>query len=218
MNVYYLPLDVSTWTPIDEQLLSAVSPQRRERIKKYTYAAGRRLSLYAALLSRMGISLLTGIPAKDLAFRTDSGGKPVCLSAPGLDFNFSHTKNAVLCCISTEGAVGADIEKHRPAPLKIAKRFFHKEETEYVMNAPFQEQDIRFFEIWTKKEAYSKQLGLGFQLSPESYSTLSSALSSQLHTWRQDDYLCSVCCNKPFSIEKNTVTETIVQTFFILNS
>ena len=69
MNVYYLPLDVSTWTPIDEQLLSAVSPQRQERIKKYTYAAGRRLSLYAALLSRMGISLLTGIPAKDLAFR-----------------------------------------------------------------------------------------------------------------------------------------------------
>ncbi len=214
MKVYYLPLDSSPWSLADERLLSSVSGRRKEQIKKYAHDDGRRLSLYAALVTRMGISLQTGIPASGLAFQADSGRKPVCLTVPGLDFSFSHTKNAVLCCISGEGSVGADIEKQRPAPIRIAKRFFHEEEIKYVWNGSEEEQSLRFFEIWTKKEAYSKQLGLGFGLSPQSYNTLSLELASRLHTWRQDGYLCSVCCEKPSPIEIIAVTEEDLQNFF----
>lgn len=214
MKVYYLPLDSSPWSPADERLLSSVSGRRQERIKKYAYDDGRRLSLYAALVTRMGISLQTGIPAASLAFQAESGHKPICLTAPGLDFSFSHTKHAILCCISGEAPVGADIERLRPVPIKIAERFFHKEETEYVWNGSDKEQSLRFFEIWTKKEAYSKQIGLGFGLSPQSYNTLSPELASRLHTWRQDGYLCSVCCEKPSPLEIITVTEETIQKFF----
>lgn len=215
MKIYYLPLDSSGWKPADQQLMTFISPKRQDKIRKYMQVSSQRLSLYAALTARMGISLLTGIPASRLAFQADSGQKPVCISAPDADFNFSHTQNAILCCVSSKDPAGADIERLRAAPLKIMRRFYHPEETEYVTQGSEQEQSQRFFEIWTKKEAYSKQLGLGLNLSPESYNTLSPELSSCLLTWRQEDYLCSVCGRDLSSIEKIMLTEEDIQEFYL---
>lgn len=215
MKVYYLPLHSSSRETIDRRLITQVSPERQERIKKYMHISSQKLSLYAALTARMGISLLTGIPAASLVFQAETGKKPKCLSTPGLDFNISHTKNAVLCCISSESSVGADIERRRAAPLNIMRRFFHADETEYVMHSPEQERDLRFFEIWTKKEAYSKQLGLGLTLPPESYNTLSPELSSCLLTWCQDDYICTVCGEKLSSMEKVMITEKTIHKFYM---
>lgn len=215
MKIYYLPLDSSGWKPIDDQLITLVSQKRQDKIRKYGQESGMRLSLYAALTARMGISLLTGIPASRLDFQADSRQKPVCISAPDADFNFSHTRNAVLCCVSSKGPAGADIERLRTAPLKVMRRFFHAQEIEYVTQGQEQEQSLRFFEIWTKKEAYSKQLGLGLSLPPESYNTLSPELSSCLLTWQQDDYLCTVCGRNLSSIEKIILTEEDIQKYYM---
>ena len=128
MKIYYLPLDSSGWKPADQQLMTFISPKRQDKIRKYMQVSSQRLSLYAALTARMGISLLTGIPASELAFQADSGQKPVCISAPDADFNFSHTRSAVLCCVSSKGSVGADIDRMRAATLKLLRRFSHPEE------------------------------------------------------------------------------------------
>jgi 4'-phosphopantetheinyl transferase len=232
MFVFYLPLS-SSWIPEDSLLLEHISPQRREKVLRYRRIPDRRLSLYAALTVRMGLSRLSGLPASQLAFDCPSGKKPVCLTLPSWDFSLSHTEGAILCCIAgcqEEGnvrceKVGCDIEGLAPAPLEIMPRIFHPEEIAYIQKGSPADQNQRFFQLWTRKEAYVKQLGTGLTddlnrlyllngLTTESTSNLliesttkptikiltestAEPLSTFLHTWQEDHYICTVASSRP---------------------
>lgn len=252
MFVFYMPLS-SSWIPEDSLLLEHISPQRREKVLRYRRIPDRRLSLYAALTVRMGLSRLSGLPASQLAFDCPSGKKPVCLTLPSWDFSLSHTEGAILCCIAgcqKEGKVrcekvdcekaackkmrcekvscekvGCDIEGLAPAPLEIMPRIFHPEEIAYIQKGSPADQNQRFFQLWTRKEAYVKQLGTGITddlnrlnllngLTTESASNLliesttkptiklltestTEPLSTFLHTWQEDHYICTVASSRP---------------------
>ncbi len=73
--------------------------------------------------------------------------------------SISHSGDMVAVCTS-EKPIGIDIEKiDRTRDLnKIANRFYHGKELEFWEETPTAEL---FFEIWTKKEAYSKISGEG---------------------------------------------------------
>ncbi len=73
--------------------------------------------------------------------------------------SISHSGNMVAVCIS-EKPIGIDIEKidYERDIGKIAKRFYFGKELETFNSAPTPEV---FFDIWTKKEAYSKIGGEG---------------------------------------------------------
>ena len=79
-------------------------------------------------------------------------GKPIFKSSP-LFFSISHSENVVAVAVS-EREIGVDVEKIREVRGGVAKRFFTESEIEYVGN-----DSARFFEIWTKKEAYAKVKG-----------------------------------------------------------
>ncbi len=193
MYTYFLSLTSDIWTPTENILLSCVSPERRAHIFRYVHTVDRKLSLYATLLTRMTLLTHTTLTAKDLHFRCQENHKPVLLSDSPIDFSFSHTRNAVLCCISSDTTVGADVETCLKAPYEIMDTVFHQEENAYVSTATEPEKQKRFFRIWTQKEAYAKRNGTGLVCDLTNINTLNPSISSSLHSWEIENYICSVC-------------------------
>ena len=200
LKICCLPITDDAMTPEDMVLLDYVSPARRERVLKYRFDKDRKLSLYAALLARKMIAEMTGADPRQLTFAEDPRHKPYVIGYPDIHFNFSHTHGMVLCAVSDEGEVGADVEELRPAPLQVMRKVFHPEEIQYVLGDNMTEgRSERFFEIWTKKEAYTKYLGTGLVIETDQINTLDKNLEHSFLMFRESSYQMSVCslsCNQ----------------------
>ena len=114
-------------------------------------------------------------------FKKNPNGKPFIDKNPDFHFNISHSKSAVAVAFS-EKPIGVDIEKLRTTDPRVAKRFFTEKEQEYILQNP----DIRFFEIWTKKEAAIKQKGLAIK-------DIKNISTENTETFFKDGYVISVC-------------------------
>ncbi len=90
--------------------------------------------------------------------------KPYFPDAPA--FSLSHSGSwAVLAAGGS--SVGADIEQLRKADFRLAERFFHPKEFEYLKQCP--DPNLDFTRIWTHKEAFLKAIGTGLTLRPSSF-------------------------------------------------
>lgn len=214
MYIYGLPV-TPCWNDIDSELLPFVSLQRQEKIIHYVYESDRKLSLFAALLARFGLSLASFIPPSELVFDIKTNKKPLLLSAANLHFNLSHTHHFVLCGITDRGPIGVDTERIQPAPFEVMDLAFHPDEIRYVKDASALARDIRFYNIWTRKEAYVKQLGTGLGNNLPSFNTLSGSLSPSLRTWQHGDYICSVCSKSIQTMITRYPTESELHTYFL---
>lgn len=195
MYTYFLSFTTDAWTPAEDVLLSYISPERHARLLRYVHTADRKLSLYAGLIARMALLLHTPLTMNELQFRYKENHKPVLLADSSIDFSFSHTRNAVLCCVSPDTAVGADIEASGEAPYQIMDMVFHPEEIAYISSATNTEKQKRFFKVWTRKEAYTKRNGTGLVCDLTNINTLEPSIAASLHSWETDRYICSVCGN-----------------------
>ncbi|WP_395374064.1 4'-phosphopantetheinyl transferase family protein [Marinicella sp. W31] len=90
--------------------------------------------------------------------RTEKG-KPFVHEA--IEFSYSHSRGVYVYCFSDSSSVGVDIEKidtQRPC-LKLARRYFHKQELMQLEKLPAQARTQLFFRLWTAKEALCKYEG-----------------------------------------------------------
>jgi phosphopantetheinyl transferase len=96
-------------------------------------------------------------------------GKPFLPENVSMKFNLSHGGNYAVLAVSDK-EIGVDIESlSRKANIdKIAKRVFTEAEQAYIKG----QDTLRFFQIWTAKEAVMKATGLGFTLYPLSFSVI----------------------------------------------
>ena len=122
-------------------------------------------------------------------------GKPYFKELPQFHFNISHSADLCLIAVS-DSPVGIDTEKPRQINLNIAKRFC-KEEFDYISE---RDSENRFFEIWTKKEAYLKYKGLGLSGGLDTFNVLNPDIP--IATFEIDGYTVSLCSfDKDFSTE-----------------
>lgn len=104
--------------------------------------------------------------------------------------SISHSGNMVVVCKS-ENPVGIDIEKidYDRDIKKVAERFYHGKELELFHENPT--ADV-FFEIWTKKEAYSKIGGEGVGEVFKGFDVF-SLFEFEFQTENVNGYMLSVC-------------------------
>ena len=117
-------------------------------------------------------------------------GKPYLKDA-ALYFNVSYTYGVCLIALSDD-EIGADIEQLRAAQPYAASRCFTDAENRYLHH-DMELFDKRFYELWTKKEAYLKYTGEGFYRSPKSVDVLSPPICEYLYTLRDGDFIISLC-------------------------
>lgn len=195
-QIYLYPLESETMTELDYSLLSQVSPERKARIAKYRSPIHQKLSLYAELITLMSIHDTLKLPLSDITIVHPEKQKPYLKNDTSVDFSYSHTKSCILHAITDCGRVGADIEQHKDidsVPYIVMHKVFHDEEIAYVESAdsPLTKRS-RFYEIWTKKEAYTKCFGTGLCTDVKNINCLSDDIANHFHSWEYDCYTCSV--------------------------
>lgn len=195
-KIYFLKLNRLSWTESDESKLKYLSPERAASVKRYKLDIDKLLSLYAALTTRKILCDALNADNSALKFEAVRNHKPKLISPESrIDFNFAHTRNAILIGISDECNIGVDIERlDKRAPLNVSEIVFHPAEISYI-NSSDSDKQLRFFECWTRKEAYTKMLGLGLVADLTSINTLDGDIAATLITQVTDKYIWSVSSN-----------------------
>jgi 4'-phosphopantetheinyl transferase len=137
------------------ELLNA---EEREQEARFYFEKDRRRYLITRALVRTVLSRYISIPPEV---------RNACLS-----FNISHTHSLIVLGVTKGRALGVDVENlcAREASLDIADRYFAPQEVAVLTAAPRHQQQFRFFEYWTLKEAYIKARGMGLSLPLEKFS------------------------------------------------
>ncbi|MBQ9979773.1 MAG: 4'-phosphopantetheinyl transferase superfamily protein [Oscillospiraceae bacterium] len=185
---------------LDENILSALSPQRKERVLAAKNHRAKAHAAWGEIALKLALREFETPPGEP-EYGANEYGKPFLKNAPHIHFSLSSTTRAV-CAAVWDREVGVDIERRREAEISVARKFAPSEQ-EYVSG------DLdRFFEIWTKKEAYMKYRGMGFNLPLKSF----SVLGREFFTARREELfiaLCAgdeqVCVNMEFLSEKEAL-------------
>lgn len=152
---------------------ASMTDEERTQQQRFLRPEDQRMYLATRGLVRSALSTYTEIQPKDWRFTTDAHGRP-WISGPTLQptwiFNVSHSRDLVVCAITSQGDLGVDVEgiDHRRDLLGIAKRFFAPEEYAALLALTQRgAQEQLFSAFWTLKEAYMKARGMGFAIEPQ---------------------------------------------------
>ncbi|MFQ3592685.1 MAG: 4'-phosphopantetheinyl transferase superfamily protein [Gemmataceae bacterium] len=140
--------------------LSILDPAEQARAARFVSDTSRQQFIAARAQLRLLLGQLVGLVPEQVAFATTGNGKPILADLPTerqVHFNLSHSGRGMVLAVSRTHEVGVDLEWLRPRESyrELAARYFTSEEVARVT-------DLRsFYEIWTRKEAFLKALGLG---------------------------------------------------------
>lgn len=182
----------------------SLSLERQRRVQKLRKDSDKKINAYAEFLLKFALYDVKGISPQDIKLYKNSHGKPYLVGQKDLFFNISHSSGSLALGISSE-EIGVDIEKIRPAPLCISERYFSEKEREYIgATQDTAGQSERFFEIWTKKEAFAKRNGLGLAQGLQKIHVLEAGISGMTFSRKENGCYYSVCCMVP---ERDFTTE-----------
>ena len=197
-------------------LLSYVSSEKKTRIHKYLRRAPAQQALLSDLLARSIIHDKLSMKNTDIHFGTNDYGKPFLLGKNDFHFNLSHSGDWVVCAIS-DSVVGIDVEKIKPTDFNISKRFFSKDEHEFIVCQKEKQKLEAFYDLWTLKESYIKAVGKGLHMSLSEFSIviynglifLKHQIENQLFNFKQFSidirYKLSVCLENEIKDERISV-------------
>ena len=146
-----------------------------------------------ALLCEM-IEKLYGLT--DYHITADENGK-LFIADSNVFFNISHSDDMIFCVVGTEN-VGCDVQLMTKCNMKVAERFFTKNEKDKLVSD--ENKDELFFKFWTVKESILKWRGDGISggLSTYDFSDCANDDSFNCYglnfiTFTKDKYAFSVC-------------------------
>ncbi len=164
-----------------KNLARLLPPERRNKIDRLRFDEDKLLSLAAGLLIRREVG--------EYPLQTNEHGKPYAVG--GKCFSVSHSGRCAVIAVD-DHEIGVDVEKLSEKDyMKIAERFFHPNELRYVKNA--EQSAGAFTRIWTRKEAYLKQRGIGIAADLRAFDTTSDDLSRHIMSCDLESYVISVC-------------------------
>jgi 4'-phosphopantetheinyl transferase len=121
----------------------------------------------------------------------DERGKPFLVNDERF-VNWSHNEDYWVLAVSREGPVGVDIESLRiDYQEEMYGWILHDEEKERI------KQGVRFSEIWTRKEAYVKYLGVGID---EDMNKWNSFDKDFIKSFTFKNAVISVCAEKIYKM------------------
>ena len=163
--IYTYYIDISQFE--NEQLfrekLNLLSPYRQQKIAILKHDKDKNRSLGAGIALDHALETY-GLKEKSVEYEFGEWGKPSLKYHPNIHFSLSHSGDYAICSIG-DRAMGNDIELIKPGHLKVADRFFAKEELDWMRSKPDEDEITRrMFRIWTMKESFLKATGKGISL------------------------------------------------------
>jgi 4'-phosphopantetheinyl transferase len=236
------PAEIHLWLAFydeitDERLHSAyrnlLNTEEKEQEPRFYFAKDRRRYLVTRALVRTVLSRYVSIDPKDWLFSTNAYGRPDIVNAQARDecvtFNLSHTQSLIVLGVSKHRALGVDVENlcAREASIDIADRYFAPQEVAALAAAPRHQQQYRFYEYWTFKEAYIKARGMGLSLPLDKFSfyypddraveiAIHPELADHSTRWQfwqfrpTPEYLVAVCAERSGAQSRSLVVRQVV--------
>lgn len=133
-------------------------------------------------------------------FSESSRGKPYIAGSDLVKFNISHTRNGVSVAISEQN-IGIDVETNLDTTdkqiIQLIDLCFSEKEKRYI-NFGKLGYNQRFFEVWTRREAYFKCLGCGLSIKNNKMD-----ISENFHFCgiRYKHYIVSICSHCEMSVD-----------------
>ncbi len=158
MDVYFFNITVLRNRDVFNEKLKEVSESRIKKIKKLKNTDDRLRSLGAGLLMNF---VRKQYHVKE-ELRMDKFGKPYFVNSK-IHFNISHSGNFVVMAVS-DWNIGIDVQRMKLVRNRVAEKNFLPRECEYINELEDDQiKQQRFCEIWTIKEAYLKNQGIGLR-------------------------------------------------------
>ena len=152
-----------------QRTFEAMSPERKSKVERLKIQEDKKRTVAGEYLARKLISGEENIGFEKISIVTDDNGKPYAENSK-LHFSISHSDELV-CAVVSDKKVGVDAEKIHDVRTSLTKRVCTERELAYIYgyvpsdeeteNTLFYDSLVRFFEIWTFKEAYFKCVGTG---------------------------------------------------------
>lgn len=163
VSVYYADVEPLKNEERFRLALEKVSGERREKTLRFRHDKDKRLSLGAELLLHQALGK-SGLSDPDISYEYGENGKPYLMGKSGLCFNLSHAGEYVMCAVS-DCEVGCDIEDTTDHAMKIARRYYAKDEYARIeaLSDENEKNDL-FLRYWTLKESFIKCVGQGLLL------------------------------------------------------
>ena len=186
---------VDLWTiALDEDpsivssLLPFLSGEERVRASRFRTTQLRLRFIVAHGALRSILSRYTGFRPAQLPLVAAATGKPFVSGAP-LSFNLSHSDGLAICAVTSEGEIGADVERIRPIDdaEALVERFFAADEQRQYWGLDPGDRLDAFYSIWTRKEAFVKATGAGLTRELQSFEVEVSPEATRPHLTCRDD-------------------------------
>ncbi|WP_144558043.1 4'-phosphopantetheinyl transferase family protein [Shouchella miscanthi] len=166
-NVYAFEISKPFSESQKELFLHQIPLDRQERVRSYVREEDAIRSLCGSLLIKYILWKELQITKFNLNY--NKYGKPSIAEFPNFHYNLSHSHNWIVCATNNK-EVGIDIEKIKEIDLGIAERFFTSAEFDDIKKMPtLNDKLTRFYEFWTMKEAFIKNLGKGLSVPLNSF-------------------------------------------------
>lgn len=161
---------------LQSECLAWLTESEIKRFQRYQFDRHRKQLLLGRVLMRVALSsYVNKIAPASWNFIYNKYGKPAISeeqNPASLHFNLSHSAEKVVLAVSRFPDIGVDIEYATKARRikAIARRYFSDKELAEMLILPEDQQQSRFYELWTLKEAYIKACGMGLEIPLQHFS------------------------------------------------
>lgn len=199
MKIYYFNITVLRNKKIYDRMLETVDNQRLQKIESLRVTADKLRSLAAGIL----INFVKEEYGIDNKVAVDKFGKPYFENSD-IKFNISHSGMFVIIAVSDYN-LGIDIQKMKEDKHRIAEKSFLASECDYINEIDDEKIMLqRFCEVWTLKEAYLKNIGIGLRKPLNSFELQLDGGARSIRGKKDyhfvqfkinDDYMVAICAD-----------------------
>lgn len=162
VHVWRARLDVPS--PSLARASATLIPEEHVRAAAFAYEKDARRFVVARAALRLVLARYVGVPPHRVRMAAGPHGKPRLIGGDDhVEFNLSHAAELAVYAVASRRAVGVDVEqiRHDLAEERVATRVLSAREAAALAAAPGSRRTETFFDLWTRKEAYAKGLGVG---------------------------------------------------------
>ncbi len=200
------PQKIDIWEyPLAElwpEAASYLNSAELDRAKRYHFERHRRRFTIARAMLRVILARYLSLSPQDLAFATNSYGKPYLIHPTGIQFNLSHSHDLALLAIGQDTPLGVDIEFFSSRPFAgMSKIMFSPQEIQKYAQVPTSMRSLNFFHIWAQKEAFIKACGMGLSYPTQTFDvpvfppTNLNIKDTRHHmTWHMHSFMPKIAC------------------------